>query len=345
MMHYTDVFPGREVIVDGKSYLYFGGTSYLGLQTNPDFQDLFVQNVKKYGTNYGASRKSNIKISVFNKTEVRLAAMVGCEACTTLSSGYLAGQLVAQHFDTDEFESFYAPNSHSALFQKEAKPFEYFKDLVQAIKESSEDKIPVVFLDSIDTFEASYPHFRGLRELPLNEVILVVDDSHGIGILGENGAGAYQSIEKLSPKELLVCCSLGKGFGIQAGAVLGTDARIGQLKNTNIYGGASPAAPAALASFSDGYLIYEKQRGLLNKNLQLFLSKIKSIDQFSFIQGHPAFAFKNLKLTNYLQQNGILTTNFKYPNENGQLTSRIVISAAHTKEDIELLTGLLNSYK
>lgn len=345
MNGYTDSFPGREITVAGRNYLYFGGTSYLGLQTNRDFQDLFIQNVRKYGTNYGASRKSNIKISIFNKVEASLASIVGSEACTTLSSGYLAGQLVARHFGNDKYECFHAPNTHSALFQKGTTPFENFTNLFLAIKASNKTKIPVLFLDSIDTVAASYPDFKGLQDLPLGEIILVVDDSHGIGIMGKKGGGSHQIIQKMRPKETLVCCSLGKGYGIQAGAVFGTNARIEELTNTDFFGGASPAAPAALAALSEGHLIYQEQRALLRKNLKLFLNKTRILKRFRFIQDHPVFIFENAELAHTLERNGILITNFKYPNDEGVLMSRIVISAAHTKEDIEFLTSVLNSYK
>ena len=347
MIYQVDNFPGREISIEGKSYRYFGGTSYLGLQTNPGFQDLFIKNIKKYGTNYGASRKSNIRLSLFEKTETALANLVGSEACITVSSGYLAGKLVAQHFDDENYKCFYAPNTHSALFQKNTVCFKNFKDFTQAISEfiaSSQIETPVVFLDSIDTKEASYPDFKGLEKLPLNKVILVVDDSHGIGILGKNGGGAYKKIKKLAPKELLVCGSLGKGFGIQAGTILGGYNRIGELTSTDFFGGASPAAPSALATFSESQDIYKEQRKKLQVNLELFLSLTNDLSNFHFIKKHPVFIFENPALSAYLIANGILTTNFKYPNDDGVMISRIVVSAGHTKPDIERLAKILNSH-
>jgi 7-keto-8-aminopelargonate synthetase-like enzyme len=348
-MSYTiDSFPGREVTMAGKTYRYFGGTSYLGLQTHTGFQDLFIKNIRKYGTNYGASRKANIKLEIFERAEVVMANLVGSQACTTLSSGYLAGKLVAQHFDNDAFKCFYAPNTHSAVFQKNTVPYKNFIDLeryLKEFKESGEDKTPVVFIDSIDTIEASYPSFEGLKRLPINEMILVCDDSHGIGILCENGGGAYTGIQKLGPGELLVCCSLGKGFGIQAGAIFGTENRIEQLTKTEFFGGASPAAPAALSTFFEGQTIYEQQRVLLKKNLRQFLRQIQDMNRFHFIHDHPVFVFQDSELAAYLETHGFLTTNFKYPNDEGVLMSRIVISAAHTETDIELLATVLNSFK
>lgn len=348
MNHLIDTFPGREVSINGKSYLYFGGTSYLGLQTHNGFQDLFIKNIKKYGTNYGASRKSNIQLAVFDKAEKSLAHLVGSPSCITLSSGYLAGKLVSQHFENKTYKCFYGPNSHSALFQKGTVPFQNFKDLAEAIKAfkaSGQDKTPVVFADSIDAIEIAYPDFEGLAELPLKDTILVVDDSHGIGILGKAGGGSYTAIQKFSPSELLVCCSLGKGFGIQAGAIFGTKTRIGQLTKTDFFGGASPAAPSALATYFEGHAIYEGQRKVLKRNLELFFKLTHDTCRFHNVQDHPVFAFKNPELSAYLEVHGILTTNFKYPNNEGALMSRIVISAAHTEKDVQLLSEVLNSFK
>ncbi len=348
MSHFIETFPGREVSISGNNYLYFGGTSYLGLQTHSEFQELFIQNIRKYGTNYGASRKSNIKLSIFEKAENSLANLIGCQSCATLSSGYLAGKLLAQHFDNDAFQCFYAPNTHSALFQKESVPFENFKELAHAVYQhigSEGDETPVVFIDSIDTIETTYPTFKRLKELPFNDIILVVDDSHGVGVLGKNGGGAYAAIYDLAPKELVVCCSLGKGFGIQAGAICGTEMRIAQLTKTDFFGGASPATPAALSTFVVSHSIYKQQRDLLKRNLRQFFAKTHNTNRFQYVPDHPVFTFKDAILTNYLKEHEILTTNFKYPNDEGQLMSRIVISASHKDGDIELLAETLNSYK
>lgn len=341
----VDSFPGRELQRAGRHFLYFGGTSYLGLQTDPDFQDLFIQNVKRYGTNYGASRRANVQLSIFEEAEATLASISGSEACLTLSSGYLAGQLVAQHFDQDIFDRFYAPNTHSALWQKGTLPIIDPADLQGSLQQTAPHKTPVLFLDSIDTTGCSYPDFEGLRKLPLDRMILVVDDSHGIGIMGTNGGGAYALLRELNPKELIVCCSLGKGFGIQAGALFGIRARLDLLQNTELFGGASPAAPAALATLVGGQSIYQSRLQRLRQNLGLFVSKISSqLGRFQFLPEHPAFSFEDVDFTHFLEDNGIVVTNFKYPNENGVLTSRIVISAAHTPEDIQRISGLVNSY-
>lgn len=345
MAYAIDSFPRREIICNGTPYLYFGGTSYLGLQTDPHFQKLLINGIKKYGTSYGASRKANVQIPIFNKVERHLATLVGSQDCITLSSGYLAGQLVSQTLRTTNHAFFYAPDTHAALHGSQKKYFKSFEDLNLALQShlKNSQSTPVVLLDSIDTEGLNYPDFNGLKQLPLDQIILVVDDSHGIGIVGVNGSGVYQSLKALQPKELIVCCSLGKGFGIQAGAVFGEKKRISTFLNTDLYGGASPATPAALSVLIQAEKIFENKRTQLQQNIQLFTSQIKNVSQFTFVPNHPAFGFSNTKLATHLEAHGIIITNFNYPTKNAALMSRIVLSAHHTTNDIASLTGAINS--
>jgi 7-keto-8-aminopelargonate synthetase-like enzyme len=282
MDYYIDTFPGREIIINQKTYLYFGGTSYLGLQTDSAYKDLFIKNVKKYGTNYGASRKSNIRLSIYEEAESYLANWTGSEACLTLSSGYLAGQLVSGYFNTDQYKPFYAPNSHPALFgsgggRAGAGSYTTYTSLEAALRKHLDKNVgivPVVFLDSIDISGANYPDFKGIHSLPLKDIIIVADDSHGIGVVGKRGAGVFSILKDLEPAELIVCYSLGKALGIQGGAVLGTSKRIEDLKMTDFFGGASPVAPAYLATLIQGEDIIRRKRELLMEYMDLFTAKI-----------------------------------------------------------------------
>ena len=158
----VDTFPGRILTIENEEYLYFGGTSYLGVQTDATFQDLVIRAIKKYGSNYGASRKSNVRFSLYHKAENKLANWVGSEACITMSSGYLAGQLVSSYFNAPGYKLFYAPNSHSALFQTNTKPYATYTSLTIALHQHLDQRkkeVPVVFLDSIDFSGCNYPSF------------------------------------------------------------------------------------------------------------------------------------------------------------------------------------------
>jgi hypothetical protein len=254
--------------------------------------------------------------------------------------------------ETKDFRPFYAPNTHSALYSSNTsiaklKPYITFTALNIAVRdhlEANTGTTPIVFLDAIDFSGANYPDFEGLRMLPLDKIIVVVDDSHGIGVVGADGGGIYRMLMALGPKELIVCCSLGKGFGVQAGSIFGTKKRMEQFTDTPFFGGASPAAPAAVACLLDGKELFLEKKAILFENIDLFKSNIKALDAFKFMEGHPAFSFTDEKLANYLEGQNVLVTSFRYPDEGSQLMSRIVISALHKKEDILLLCNIVNSY-
>ncbi len=347
MAYYIDSFPGREINIKGKPYLYFGGTAYLGLQTDPTFQEIFIKNIHAFGTSYGASRNSNVRLSIYGEAEAYLAHLVGSEASTTLSSGYLAGQFVLQYFDVPEYRLFYAPNTHSALQSHKATCYSTYAAMNDAVKKhllEKSDCIPVVLMDSIDFSGKNYPEFEALKTLPLDRIILVVDDSHGIGVIGDNGKGVFQVLEALKPKELIISCSLGKGFGLQAGAVFGTNHRIATLTDSEFFGGASPASPATMATLLQAEKIFAKKRSILKQRITMFLEKTDDAKKFHWMKGHPAFSFGNPSLTEQLEQQGIIVTNFSYPNEEASVLGRIVISAAHKKEDLQKLIRAVNAH-
>ncbi len=347
MAYYIDGSPGRKIKIHGKKYLYFGGTAYLGLQTDKDFQDLFIKNIRKYGTNHGTSRKSNVRIPVYGKAEALLASIVGSDAALTMSSGYLAGQLIAQNLNRPRYRLFYAPNTHSALHNNPNKPYTDLKTLNLAITQHlalNDNIIPVLLLDSIDFIGHNFPKFDVLSNLPLDKIILIVDDSHGIGIIGENGEGAFRTLQGFNAKELIICCSLGKGYGIQAGAVLGSNERIEQLRGTAFFGGASPATPFGMASFIEGQSIYTSKRSKLYRNMAYFEGSLNYIDFFHHLDGHPTYTFSSPKMADYIQKKGFIPTNFKYPAESSSVMSRIVLSSHHTQKDIGDLCKCINTF-
>ncbi|MFX0556632.1 aminotransferase class I/II-fold pyridoxal phosphate-dependent enzyme [Maribacter sp. CXY002] len=349
MAVYIDSFPGREININGKPYLYFGGTSYLGLQDLPEFQELFIDNIRKYGTGYSASRKSNVRFPIFDDAENYLADLVGSERCITLSSGYLAGQFIAEYLQTKKYKAFYAPNTHSALLRNctQHKNYVTYASLNIAVRNylnGPNPKIPVLYLDAIDFSGGNYPNFESLKILPLKKMILVADDSHGIGIVGENGQGIFNTLQKLPIKTLFVCCSLGKGLGIQAGAVFGNSEDLSQLESAHLYVGSSPASPAAMATLVQADKLYNQRRSILRQNLGYFLKEVGSDVKFRHMEGHPTFSFQNELLVTHLEKHGIIITNFNYPNENSKITSRIVLSASHTIQDINTLCNTIKSF-
>ena len=344
MIRYLNKAIGREIQIKKKSHLYFGGTSYLSLQTHFRFKRWVLKGVLKYGIHHGASRHSNIRISLFNKTEKLLAKQAQSPAAVLVSSGYLAGQLVAKQFMGLPYGCVYLPHTHSALKVTPYAPETPYEKIAVTLEEiRKEKKQPVLFLDSVDFFGQHYPAFASLKKLDLKDCIVVVDDSHALGITGENGGGSYPVLANLECMELVVTSSLGKGLGVSGGVVLCHETRSKQLKKSPTFGGASPASLAGLYAYNEAPEIYQKQLRLLQKNIHRFTKGVQNLDFFHYHPSHPAFGFQSEPLSKGLETLGFVVTNFPYPTEKDPIMSRIVITAGHKKKDIEKLCKAINT--
>ncbi len=348
MAYYIYQSPGRIIQIKGDDYLYFGGTSYLGLQSNPEFTHLLAGYLKIYGSSYGASRWSNLRLGIYEEAENYLAGWAGAEAALTVSSGFLAGQLVSSFFNRDIYKTFYAPNTHAALMQGQLAAYTDYESLGQAIKHhlgANSHRIPVLFTDSVDLSGSAYPDYGPLRALPLDQIVLVADDSHTFGFLGPSGGGTYRMLKELGPKELVVCASLGKALGLQGGVILCSDERRNSLWDTAFFAGASPAPPAHMAALVSAGEIYHKQRDLLATNIRCFNKEWNNRMGFTSIENYPVISYNNPELTAYLEGRKILVTDFPYPSSRADsFPGRIVLSAHHQISDILRLAGLLNSF-
>jgi 8-amino-7-oxononanoate synthase len=100
---------------------FFGGTAYLGMPYNEKFKELVFEGIGKYGINFGASRNNNVTLDVFAIAEAEAARRSEAEDSIIVSSGYLAAQLVIQHYIGD-FKLIYAPDTHPALWVGHPRP-------------------------------------------------------------------------------------------------------------------------------------------------------------------------------------------------------------------------------
>ncbi len=339
--------PGPELHIGNTAYLYFGGTSYLGMQTDLRFRETLAGFTVEIGTHWGASRAGNLVLSVYDKTESALAKWVGSEACLTLSSGFMAARILVEYFTNPEYSCFFSPNCHEALLPPGGRRTVDWSELYAEIrKESLKNRTPVVFTDTVGGEEKPGPILERLKALP-RECILVADDSHGIGICGSHGSGSWEALQALRFKEVILCSSLGKALGITAGMVAGPARILDQLRETPFFEGASPAPPAGVAtlgvSLREGW--YKQQYKRLLQNTTYFHALTGHLQLLKSQPPYPVFYFTNPKLAQYLRDNRILITDFEYAAEAGSTSpKRIVITSAHQNAHLERLAQVLEQF-
>ncbi|HEY9259639.1 hypothetical protein, partial [Chitinophaga sp.] len=116
-MLYTDHTPGRTVLLEDRTCLFFSGFAYLGLHQQPAFKALLMQGIEQYGTVFPSSRAGNLRLSIYEEIEHALCTLLHQQAATVFSSGYLASQAAVQ-YGVGCGQLLYAPGTHPALWHQ-----------------------------------------------------------------------------------------------------------------------------------------------------------------------------------------------------------------------------------
>jgi 8-amino-7-oxononanoate synthase len=335
-------FPDRIIEIDQEQYLYFGGTAYLGLPTNKEFQELVIKNIRNWGTTYGSSRSANIQLTAYENGENFLAHHIKAESTVTVSSGMLAGKLVLDLLQKQTDSFFHFTNHHPAIHFKDSLPIFLNGELNSRLLDSKPEKITIL-TDSVSGFQTKAIDLSVLAAIPDHkEITLVIDESHSLGILGEGGCGIYSEID-LPVKRKIMISSLGKAFGLNGGVIASDASFIHLIKNLDIFISAAGMNPAFVQTLADAANLYKIQHHKLLDNLNYIDRKLIKNQHIKFDKTYPLIYLENENLIDVLIANKIIIANFKYQ-ENASNLNRIVITANHLHEDLDKLVNILNDY-
>jgi len=334
-------FPDRTITIKNQEYRYFGGTSYLGIATNTDFHKILFQNIKKWGTFYGSSRNSNIKLAVYNTFEAVFAKQLGAEASLAVSSGTLAGRLVIDYLSKSITSFYHYPKTHPSVLAPNSLPLFDNDTLHSSLLNNTTEEI-VITVDAVLALEITPTSFAFLTEISASKKItLVIDESHSLGIVGKHGEGIFNTISTKNLHQKIAVSSLGKALGLSGGIIAGNAQFIDLIKEESIFISASGANPAYLETYLQTQSIYTKQRGKLQHNLAFLYPKIRINKQLRFSQNYPVIYSNEPEIYTTLLAQHIVVTNFNYPTYKDTM-HRIVITANHTENDLKALSLALS---
>lgn len=331
-------YPNRTISVNDETFLYFGGTHYLGMQNNAAFISIIQDNLKKWGTSYGSSRNSNVKLDIYNTFESYFADFLNFETSVSISSGTLASFLVKDLFNSKKFKSFHINNSHPSIILKDSATV-FINGVLNPLLLNNSTEDIIITSDAILALKTQPTNFDFLHDInPSKKVTLLIDESHSLGILGNNGCGISSSINHPILKRKIFISSLSKSYGVSGGIIASDSNFISKIKNHALFIGASGVNPAYLQSIMDAKVLYLEQLFLLKSNLDYFYSRINNNPKYNYTSNYPV-CYYPASLKSHLLNHKIITTNFLY---NNNPINRIVINANHTQEDLDCLLGLLN---
>ncbi|MDT8415561.1 MAG: aminotransferase class I/II-fold pyridoxal phosphate-dependent enzyme [Flavobacteriaceae bacterium] len=328
-------FPGRTISDGTSDFLYFGGTSYLGLSQNPEFLTILTENLRRWGASYGSSRNANVQLAVYEEAEQTLSHWVGSEAAVTVTSGTLAGWMALKIYEkTHAF--CHIRGTHPAVVQRNSRE----------ITETEWVDLPpqksIVTTDSFLSNRTVPTNFERLSNMASAK--LIVDDSHGLGFTGKEGSGIYTSLTAIPAEQKIMVASLGKAMGLPGGIICGSKKLIEKIKNSEEFVTASGMLPAYLQTFIDAQNLYILQRQKLQELLDYFVTEMgEALSFYNFSGNYPVIYSDKEELANFLYQKKIMIVNFDYPSP-GKKLNRIVLSAHHNAEDVRKLAAALKEF-
>ena len=334
-------FPDRIIEIENKEYLYFGGTAYLGLPTHPEFQKLLIKNILQWGTAYGSSRSANIQLTAYENGERFIANFIKAEAALTLSSGMLAGKLVIETLTPETDCFFHFPDTHTAIKAQNSLPFFIGEKINPRLLDSEIEKITVL-TDSVPSFHVQPVDFTILNSIPSNkEITLVIDESYSLGILGMNGCGIFSTINLSNIKRKIMVSSLGKAFGLTGGVIASDSEFIIQMTTHDTFVSSAGMNAAFVQTMADAAAIFLQQHQKLKDNLNYIKTHLIKNRAIHFDPDYPLIYPEIEGINEIFTANKIIVTNFKYTTDTKDL-NRIVITANHKKEDLDIIIHLLN---
>ena len=246
-----------EVLIAGQKVLMFGSNSYLGLTNHPKVKEAAIKVVEQYGTGCAGSRFLNGTLDIHVELENRLAEFVGKEAALVFSTGFqvhlgviacLAGR--NDYILLDEYDHASIIDGSRLSFAKVLKyRHNDMHDLEQKLSRLPADAIKLIVVDGVFSMEGDLvklPELVALAEFYGGS--LLVDDAHGLGVIGAHGAGTAAHFG-LTDQVDLIMGTFSKSLASLGGFIAGDQDTIEYLKlhaRSLIFSASMP--PASVAS-------------------------------------------------------------------------------------------------
>lgn len=360
----------RQMIVSGASYLNWTSFNYLGLASHP----LLVDSLATASQGYGVGSTGAPTLCGFSDEQeqlsIELAKWLGFEKSLLFTSGYqLAVGIFAQLVDKNT-TIWLDRNCHAShidgILLSRARFVTFtddtINDAIEQIKAQDTRRHIIVTEGtfSMDGTCGYLPQIIQLKQELAENLLLIVDDAHGVGIFGENGFGTFEQLNLQHTHIDLFIGTLGKAFACHGGFVAGSALLIDYLQQTVRSLLFSTCLPAGIAAATRTSLeIISSAEGLklrqqLSANIAYFSELSKgynlpiynpnlNISAIQLLIFNDEGTVKDLH-KRLLEQN-ILCGSIMYPAvAKSQPRIRISLNAGHLPADIELLCHHLREF-
>ena len=186
-----------EVVVGGKKMIMLGSNNYLGLTSHPKIKEAAIEAIKKYGSGCAGSRFLNGTLDIHVKLEEKLASFFRKDGALTFSTGYQTNLGIISSIAGKDDVVVIDKLDHASIIDAcrlsfaEVKKFKHndMESLDYVLRESG-DRGKLVVVDGVYSMEGDIAPLPGIIQVCKKYgARLMVDDAHGIGVLGRTGRG------------------------------------------------------------------------------------------------------------------------------------------------------------
>lgn len=232
---------GTEVVLDGKRVLMFGSNSYMGLTDHPKVKEAAREAIRKYGTGCAGSRFLNGTLDIHLALEEKLARYVKKEGALLYSTGFQVNQGVisclVDHDDCVILDKL----DHASIVEGarlSTGTLVRFKhndmaSLAQAMENCTQPGGKLIVVDGVFSMDGDLANLPEIVKLAARyDALVMVDDAHGIGVLGEQGSGTASHFG-LTDQVDLIMGTFSKSLASLGGFVAADAATIKYLKHNS----------------------------------------------------------------------------------------------------------------
>ena len=360
---------GRE----GKPFIRMNSNSYLGLSLRKDIISRGKEATRQYGTGPGAVRFISGTFQVHRRLEQQLAHFHHRDDAIIFSSAYATMVGILAPLISPETALISDELNHNCIINaiRLSKPAD--KEIYEHLNmtnlemdiQKCLDKVKrvIIVTDGIFSMRGDYAPLEQISRLSKKYqdyfsegIIVIVDDSHGVGCYGATGRGTEEHTGA-EGVDILVG-TLGKAFGVNGGYAVSSQTVITYLREkAPLYIYSNPISPAEAAEACQSLELIDSEEGQiildhLKRITKRFKTGLKALG-FEIIESdHPIVPLmvrdtkKTKKLVHFLIENGILATGLNFPVvPKGDEEIRFQVNADHTPHDIDNVLEVLKKWK
>lgn len=347
---------GGWLQIDGKKVLNLSSNNYLGLANHERLKEAAIKAIRNWGVGPGAVRTIAGTMGLHLQLEEKLAEFKGVDSVIMVQSGFTANQAIIPTITTEEDAILSDELNHASIidavrlskarrFVWKHKDVEDLKTQLQAAKDAG-CKQKLVITDGVFSMDGDLAPLPEIAKVcKTYKAILMVDDAHGEGVLGSHGRGIVDHFDLHKQVDIEVG-TLSKAFGVVGGFVAGDEHLIAYLKQkARTFLFSSSLSPADTAAAIEAVQMLEESDEMVQKlweNARYFQSRMKEegfdlgltetpISPVMLYDAKMASGFSRRLL-----ERGVFAQSIGFPTvPRGKARIRVMISAAHAKEDLD----------